>query len=181
MKYLCHLLAQDWTSQCHLRSIVTQDGVVVLPRDRMCIRLFLHKGCTLRSDYRISRFVSRRGCPLHRHSDKGTTFVGASRIITKEFIQTSHKAVISNYTHQNFTYSSSRNVLRNQQNSKQEHHYLTKPSPKQLKDLNQIAFLLHSALYFIKILSCCCRLYWWKLNRMVPNILPDVSWIPLLA
>ncbi|XP_059217691.1 uncharacterized protein LOC131994814 [Stomoxys calcitrans] len=52
----------------------------------------------------FSRFISRRGCPLHLHSDNGTTFVGASRIMAKEFIQTSHKAITSNYAHQNLTW-----------------------------------------------------------------------------
>lgn len=52
----------------------------------------------------FSRFVSRRGCPLHLHSDNGTTFVGASRIIAKEFIQTSQKAITSHYAHQNLSW-----------------------------------------------------------------------------
>lgn len=50
------------------------------------------------------RFVSRRGCPLHLHSDNGTTFVGASKIIAKDFIQTSQQAVMSRYAHQNLTW-----------------------------------------------------------------------------
>lgn len=52
----------------------------------------------------FSRFVSRRGCPLHLHSDNGTTFVGASKIIAREFIQTSHQALTANYSHQNITW-----------------------------------------------------------------------------
>lgn len=52
----------------------------------------------------FSRFVSRRGCPLHLHSDNGTTFVGASKVLAKEFIQNSHWAVTSNYAHQNLTW-----------------------------------------------------------------------------
>ncbi|XP_075163335.1 uncharacterized protein LOC142235969 [Haematobia irritans] len=52
----------------------------------------------------FNRFVSRRGCPLHLHSDNGTTFVGASKILAKEFIQTSRQAVTSHYAHQNITW-----------------------------------------------------------------------------
>ncbi|XP_075157895.1 uncharacterized protein LOC142231162 [Haematobia irritans] len=52
----------------------------------------------------FSRFVSRRGCPLHIHSDNGTTFIGASKVLAKEFIQTSRQAVTSNYAHQNVTW-----------------------------------------------------------------------------
>ncbi|XP_075163061.1 uncharacterized protein LOC142235687 [Haematobia irritans] len=52
----------------------------------------------------FSRFVSRRGCPLHLHSDNGTTFMGASRVLAKEFIQTSHLAITANYSHQNLTW-----------------------------------------------------------------------------
>lgn len=49
----------------------------------------------------FSRFVSRRGCPLHLHSDNGQTFVGASKKLSKEFAATSTQAVLSNYAHQN--------------------------------------------------------------------------------
>ncbi|XP_075163097.1 uncharacterized protein LOC142235722 [Haematobia irritans] len=52
----------------------------------------------------FSRFVSRRGCPLHLHSDNGTTFVGASKIIAREFLQTSKQAILSNYAHQNISW-----------------------------------------------------------------------------
>lgn len=52
----------------------------------------------------FSRFVSRRGCPLHLHSDNGTTFVGASKILAKEFLQTSRQAVSANYAHQNISW-----------------------------------------------------------------------------
>ncbi|XP_075162874.1 uncharacterized protein LOC142235507 [Haematobia irritans] len=50
------------------------------------------------------RFVSRRGCPLYLHSDNGTTFVGASKVLAKEFIQSSRQAITSNYAHQNITW-----------------------------------------------------------------------------
>lgn len=49
----------------------------------------------------FTRFISRRGCPPHLHSNNGTNFVGASKILAKEFIQTAQQAVISNYAHQN--------------------------------------------------------------------------------
>ncbi|XP_058984311.1 uncharacterized protein LOC131805082 [Musca domestica] len=52
----------------------------------------------------FNRFVSRRGCPLHLHSDNGTTFVGASKRIAKNFIDTSNQALMSNYAHQNLTW-----------------------------------------------------------------------------
>ncbi|XP_075150652.1 uncharacterized protein LOC142224750 [Haematobia irritans] len=52
----------------------------------------------------FSRFVSRRGCPLHLYSDNGTNFVGASRKLAKEFLQTSQQSVTSNYAHQNVTW-----------------------------------------------------------------------------
>ncbi|XP_037827102.1 uncharacterized protein LOC119615101 [Lucilia sericata] len=52
----------------------------------------------------FSRFVSRRGCPLHLYSDNGANFVGASKILAKEFLQTSYQRVQANYAHQNITW-----------------------------------------------------------------------------
>ncbi|XP_075150775.1 uncharacterized protein LOC142224883 [Haematobia irritans] len=52
----------------------------------------------------FSRFVSRRGCPLHLHSDNGTNLVGASKILARDFLQSSQEAVESNYGHQNITW-----------------------------------------------------------------------------
>ncbi|XP_037811016.1 uncharacterized protein LOC119603147 [Lucilia sericata] len=52
----------------------------------------------------FSRFVSRRGCPLHLYSDNGTNFVGASRTLAKEFIQTTQQRIQANYAHQNVTW-----------------------------------------------------------------------------
>ena len=49
----------------------------------------------------FQRFVSRRGCPLHIHSDNGTNFVGASRTLAREFILNSKNAVSAIYAHQN--------------------------------------------------------------------------------
>ena len=49
----------------------------------------------------FQRFVSRRGCPLHLHSDNGTSFVGASKILAREFVQTSKQIIAANYGHQN--------------------------------------------------------------------------------
>ncbi|XP_059223145.1 uncharacterized protein LOC131996956 [Stomoxys calcitrans] len=52
----------------------------------------------------FSRFIARRGCPLHIHSDNGTTFVGASRSLAKEFIRSSQEAILSGYAHQNISW-----------------------------------------------------------------------------
>ncbi|XP_059217616.1 uncharacterized protein LOC131994757 [Stomoxys calcitrans] len=52
----------------------------------------------------FDRFVSRRGCPLHIHSDNGTNFVGASKVIAKNFFLTTQQAVESNYAHQNISW-----------------------------------------------------------------------------
>ncbi|XP_075162489.1 uncharacterized protein LOC142235120 [Haematobia irritans] len=52
----------------------------------------------------FSRFVSRRGCPLHLYSDNGTNFVGASKTLAKDFLLTSNRLITSNYAHQNVTW-----------------------------------------------------------------------------
>ncbi|XP_075158181.1 uncharacterized protein LOC142231459 [Haematobia irritans] len=52
----------------------------------------------------FSRFVSRRGCPLHLYSDNGTNFVGASKILAKDFLQSSKQYVESNYALQRLTW-----------------------------------------------------------------------------
>ncbi|XP_065357232.1 uncharacterized protein LOC135951499 [Calliphora vicina] len=52
----------------------------------------------------FSRFVARRGCPLHLHSDNGKNFVGASKVLAKEFIQTSQQRILANYAHQNISW-----------------------------------------------------------------------------
>ncbi|XP_075162902.1 uncharacterized protein LOC142235538 [Haematobia irritans] len=52
----------------------------------------------------FDRFISRRGCPLHIHSDNGTTFVGASKILARECIQSSKNAVSSGFAYQNISW-----------------------------------------------------------------------------
>ncbi|XP_075162900.1 uncharacterized protein LOC142235535 [Haematobia irritans] len=52
----------------------------------------------------FSRFVSRRGCPLNLYSDNGTTFVGASKVISKQFHTFTHEAVTAKYAHHNLTW-----------------------------------------------------------------------------
>ncbi|XP_075157594.1 uncharacterized protein LOC142230857 [Haematobia irritans] len=52
----------------------------------------------------FSRFVSRRGCPLNLYSDNGTTFVGASKVLSKQFHTSTHEAVTAKYAHHNLTW-----------------------------------------------------------------------------
>ncbi|GBP08766.1 hypothetical protein EVAR_100643_1 [Eumeta japonica] len=51
------------------------------------------------------RFVSRRGCPIHLYSDNGTTFVGASKILAREFMQNSQQIISRQFQHQNITWN----------------------------------------------------------------------------
>ena len=49
----------------------------------------------------FQRFISRRGCPLHIHSDNGTNFIGASKQLAREFLHNSKVAIENKYSHQN--------------------------------------------------------------------------------
>ncbi|XP_051862363.1 uncharacterized protein LOC127565811 [Drosophila albomicans] len=48
----------------------------------------------------FSRFVARRGCPLHMYSDNGKTFVGASSILSKEFVESTRNLIVTTHSHQ---------------------------------------------------------------------------------
>ncbi|XP_075150668.1 uncharacterized protein LOC142224766 [Haematobia irritans] len=50
------------------------------------------------------RFISR-GCPNTLYSDNGKTFVGASKILAKDFISTSRESILSNFSHQNIKWN----------------------------------------------------------------------------
>nr|XP_041630542.1 uncharacterized protein LOC121501974 [Drosophila kikkawai] len=48
----------------------------------------------------FARFVSRRGCPRQVQSDNGKTFVGASAVLSREFLQAVKESVTNAYSHQ---------------------------------------------------------------------------------
>ncbi|XP_060665552.1 uncharacterized protein LOC132797792 [Drosophila nasuta] len=48
----------------------------------------------------FSRFVVRRGCPLHMYSDNGKTFVGASSILSKDFVESTRTLILTTHSHQ---------------------------------------------------------------------------------
>ncbi|XP_062123020.1 uncharacterized protein LOC133836507 [Drosophila sulfurigaster albostrigata] len=52
----------------------------------------------------FSRFVARRGCPLHMYSDNGKTYVGASSILSKEFVESTRNLILTTHSHQGFAW-----------------------------------------------------------------------------
>lgn len=53
----------------------------------------------------FARFAARRGCPSKMYSDNGKTFVGASTIISQDFLQATKDLVSAKYSHQNLSWS----------------------------------------------------------------------------
>ncbi|XP_060644814.1 uncharacterized protein LOC132783576 [Drosophila nasuta] len=52
----------------------------------------------------FSRFVARRGCPLHMYSDNGKTFVGASSILSKDFVESTRTLILTTHSHQSLAW-----------------------------------------------------------------------------
>ncbi|XP_044574134.1 uncharacterized protein LOC123258335 [Drosophila ananassae] len=52
----------------------------------------------------FARLAGRRGCPQKLYSDNGKTFVGASAIITRDFLQATREMVTAHYSHQNLSW-----------------------------------------------------------------------------
>jgi len=47
----------------------------------------------------FARFVSRRRCPRKVQSDNGKTFVGASTVLSRDFLQAIEESVTDAYSH----------------------------------------------------------------------------------
>jgi len=52
------------------------------------------------STEKFLRFVSRRGCPRQVQSDNGKTLVGASTLLSRDFLQAVKESVTDAYSHQ---------------------------------------------------------------------------------
>jgi len=52
----------------------------------------------------FARFVSRRGCSHQVQSDNGKTFVGASTVLSRDFLQAVKESVTDAYSHQRLTW-----------------------------------------------------------------------------
>ncbi|XP_064554390.1 uncharacterized protein LOC135439586 [Drosophila montana] len=49
----------------------------------------------------FSRFIARRGLPQQMYSDNGKTFVGASSVLSRDFLQATKELILSKHSHQN--------------------------------------------------------------------------------
>jgi len=52
----------------------------------------------------FARFVSRKGCPRQVQSDNGKTFVGASTVLCRDFLQAVKESVTDAYSYQQLTW-----------------------------------------------------------------------------
>ncbi|XP_060665323.1 uncharacterized protein LOC132797576 [Drosophila nasuta] len=74
------------------------------------VKSYVGRGCKITKGYTrdltekkfletFSRFVARRGCPLHMYSDNGKTFVGASSILSKDLEESTHNMILTTHSY----------------------------------------------------------------------------------